>query len=392
MPSGRHTGHGKARITEDILSTSNPRTRHIAPTVRAAAVNLTHPKNETTKPRTIVTGGAGFIGSALVRHLITNGLAEVLNIDKLTYAGSRSSLTSVENESSYHFLQADILDTHAMTNAIASFEPTAIMHLAAESHVDRSIAEPDSFIQTNVVGTHQLLECTLQYWKTLAPQEQTAFRFHHISTDEVYGSLASEGLFTERTPYDPHNPYSASKASSDHLVRAWHHTYGLPVLITNCSNNYGPYQLPEKLIPLMIIHAMQWKPLPVYGRGEHIRDWIHVEDHVSALWQVISRGIPGETYNIGGNCERSNLEIVNEVCRILDNASPSSHGPHRNLIEFVTDRPGHDMRYAVDTTRIQSDIGWKPARSFEEGLASTIQWYLNNDHWWKPILETLRSN
>jgi len=321
----------------------------------------------------------------MVRYLITNGLAEVLNIDKLTYAGNRSSLQTVDKHQTYHFMHADILDAAAIKQAITEFRPTAIMHLAAESHVDRSIDGPAAFIETNVVGTYQLLQCTLEYWTALNSQDKAAFRFHHISTDEVYGSLGMDGLFTEQTAYDPRSPYSASKASSDHLVRSWYHTYGLPILITNCSNNYGPYHFPEKLIPLIILNAMERKPLPIYGQGDNIRDWLYVDDHVTALWQVVTKGEPGETYNIGGNMERTNLEVVKTACAILDDALPSDQGPYSDLIEFVTDRPGHDLRYAIDSSRIKTELGWEPKESFDSGLRKTIDWYLKNDWWWKPI-------
>ena len=351
----------------------------------ASVANMSEPKTEATSNRVLLTGGSGFIGSAVVRYLITNGLAEVLNIDKLTYAGNRSSLQTVDKHQTYRFMHADILDAAAIKQAITEFRPTAIMHLAAESHVDRSIDGPAAFIETNIVGTYKLLQCTLEYWTTLNSQDKAAFRFHHISTDEVYGSLGMEGLFTEQTAYDPRSPYSASKASSDHLVRSWYHTYGLPILITNCSNNYGPYHFPEKLIPLIILNAMERKPLPIYGQGDNIRDWLYVDDHVTALWQVVTKGEPGETYNIGGNMERTNLEVVKTACAILDDALPSDQGPYSDLIEFVTDRPGHDLRYAIDSSRIKTELGWEPKESFDSGLRKTIDWYLKNDWWWKPI-------
>ncbi len=335
-----------------------------------------------------MTGGAGFIGSALVRYLVTHGVAEVLNIDKLTYAGNSSSLKSVEANPHYHFCEADILNAAAVNKAITEFRPTSIMHLAAESHVDRSIDEPTSFIETNVVGTYQLLQHALDYWRKLDKVSKDSFRFHHISTDEVYGSLGAKGLFTEQTAYAPRSPYSASKASSDHLVRSWHHTYNLPIVITNCSNNYGPYHFPEKLIPLVILNAMERKPLPIYGTGENVRDWLYVDDHVKALWKVVTRGRVGETYNIGANMERTNIEVVTTVCDILDTLRPGSEGQSRDLIEFVPDRPGHDLRYAIDSTRIQQELDWKPEESFDSGLQKTVQWYLGNEWWWGPIRNT----
>ncbi|MDC0317673.1 dTDP-glucose 4,6-dehydratase [bacterium] len=332
-----------------------------------------------------MTGGAGFIGSALIRYLVTHELAEVLNIDKLTYAGNLSSLKSVEADAHYHFQKMDILDDSAIRKAITEFRPTSIMHLAAESHVDRSIDGPMGFIETNVVGTCQLLQHALEYWRCLGKAAKDNFRFHHISTDEVYGSLGATGLFTEQTAYAPRSPYSASKASSDHLVRSWHHTYDLPVVITNCSNNYGPYHFPEKLIPLIILNALERKPLPIYGTGENVRDWLYVDDHVKALWRVVTKGQTGETYNIGGNTERTNLEVVTTACDILDTLRPNSAGQSRDLIEFVSDRPGHDLRYAIDSTRIQQELDWEPEESFESGLLKTVRWYLDNDWWWAPI-------
>jgi len=346
------------------------------------------PESSPTEPRkhrVIVTGGAGFIGSALIRYLITNELAEVLNIDKLTYAGNLSSLKSVEANPDYHFQKADILDASAISKAITEFRPTSIMHLAAESHVDRSINGPKGFIETNIVGTYELLQHALGYWRRLDKDAKQRFRFHHISTDEVYGSLGATGLFTEQTAYDPRNPYSASKASSDHLVRSWHHTYNLPVVITHCSNNYGPYQFPEKLIPLIILNALERKPLPIYAKGENIRDWLYVDDHAKAMWRVVTRGQVGETYNIGGNTERTNLEVVTTACDILDKLRPNLEGKSRDLIEFVSDRPGHDLRYAIDSTRIQQELGWEPEESFASGLQKTVKWYVDNDWWWGTI-------
>ncbi|MDB4540504.1 dTDP-glucose 4,6-dehydratase [bacterium] len=338
-------------------------------------------------PRVLLTGGAGFIGSALLRYLAANGQAVTLNVDKLTYAGNLDSLNEIQANSNYSFLRADITNADVIADTIRKFQPTAIMHLAAESHVDRSIDGPSAFMETNILGTYTLLQCTLEYWRELSTPQKDAFRFHHISTDEVYGSLGNEGLFTESTPYDPRSPYSASKASSDHLVRAWHHTYGLPTLITNCSNNYGPYHFPEKLIPLVILNAMDRKPLPIYGKGDNIRDWLYVDDHASALWAVVQRGKPGETYNIGGNMERTNLGVVENICSILNAKKPSPDGGYEKLIEFVKDRPGHDMRYAIDSSKIKSELGWEPSESFESGLEKTVDWYLNNEWWWQPIRE-----
>ena len=333
----------------------------------------------------IVTGGAGFIGSAIIRYLINQTDTTVLNIDKLTYAGNLDSLTSISNNSRYHFAQIDICDGATLKQAFAEFQPDAIMHLAAESHVDRSIDGPAEFINTNIVGTYTLLETTRHYWQRL--DSETGFRFHHISTDEVYGSLSnSSEFFTELTPYQPNSPYSASKASSDHLVRAWHHTYNLPVVTTNCSNNYGPYQFPEKLIPLMIINALEGKPLPIYGKGENVRDWLYVDDHARALYLVLKQGKISETYNIGGHNEKTNLETVQTLCNILDELLPNSpHKPHHQLIQFVTDRPGHDLRYAIDANKIQNHLGWKPQETFETGLRKTVQWYLDNRNWWQRV-------
>ena len=337
--------------------------------------------------RVLITGGAGFIGSALVRYLVGEDLAVVLNVDSLTYAGSLTSLKDVSGHANYSFLQQDIGAVGPIAEAIESFEPTSIMHLAAESHVDRSIDGPSLFIDTNVVGTSRLLHCTYRYWQGLPSDQQASFRFHHISTDEVYGSLGQEGFFTEDTPYDPRSPYAASKASSDHLVRAWHHTYGLPVLVTNCSNNYGPYHFPEKLIPLVILNALDRKPLPIYGTGDNVRDWLFVDDHVKALWKVVQAGQPGRTYNIGGNMERTNLQVVQSICDILYELSPHKDGPYSNLITFVEDRPGHDKRYAIDSSRIQKELDWQPEETFESGLRKTIEWYLANAWWWQPIRE-----
>ena len=343
---------------------------------------------EKFQKRCIVTGGAGFIGSALVRHLVRDTEATVLVVDKLTYAGNLASLKEVADSPRYSFLQADICNQAAMDKAFADFKPDTIFHLAAESHVDRSIDGPGEFIRTNVVGTATLLQSALAYWRTLPDGTKPDFRFQHISTDEVYGSLGAEGFFTEKTPYSPHSPYSASKASSDHLVRAWHDTYGLPTLITNCSNNYGPYHFPEKLIPLVILNALDGKQLPVYGAGANVRDWLHVEDHVAALCLVNEKGVPGETYNVGGHNERTNLEVVQTICRILDELRPRADGsPYESLITFVADRPGHDLRYAIDPSKLMGELGWRPKHTFDTGIRATVQWYLDNAWWWQPIRE-----
>ena len=336
----------------------------------------------------LVTGGAGFIGSAVVRELINNTQHRVINLDKLTYAGNLESLTSVQDSERYTFVQADICDASAMQELFEQHQPDVVMHLAAESHVDRSIDGPAEFIQTNVVGTAVLLEAARAYWKTLQQQDAAkaeAFRFHHISTDEVYGDLeGTDDLFTETTPYAPSSPYSASKASSDHLVRAWQRTYGLPTLVTNCSNNYGPYHFPEKLIPLMILNALAGKPLPVYGNGQQIRDWLYVEDHARALIKVATEGDIGETYNIGGHNEKANLTVVETLCDLLQELVPQEQS-YRELITFVTDRPGHDLRYAIDARKIERELGWRPEETFETGLRKTVQWYLANESWWKRV-------
>jgi dTDP-glucose 4,6-dehydratase len=337
--------------------------------------------------RLIVTGGAGFIGSALVRHLIHESDHDVLVFDKLTYAGSMTNLDPVAGASRYEFCRADICDAESVRSVMTRFDPDVVVHLAAESHVDRSIDGPGDFIQTNIVGTFVLLQAALQHYRQLPPDRAERFRFHHVSTDEVYGSLGAEGLFTEETPYDPRSPYSASKAASDHLVSAWGHTYGLPVLMTNCSNNYGPYHFPEKLIPLVIIKGLAGEPLPVYGKGDQIRDWLHVEDHARALQLVFERGTPGRTYNVGGLNERTNLSVVQAICACLDRMRPRPQGPHADLITFVADRPGHDQRYAIDASRIRDELGWTPQETFITGLEKTIRWYLDNEPWWRTILE-----
>jgi dTDP-glucose 4,6-dehydratase len=333
-----------------------------------------------------VTGGAGFIGSAVVRHLIGDVGAEVLVIDKLTYAGNLASLAPVADRPGYRFLRADICDGAAMREAIDGFVPDAIMHLAAESHVDRSIDGPADFIETNLVGTFRLLEAATAYRRGLDAARRGEFRFHHISTDEVFGALGAEGMFDDQTGYDPRSPYSASKAGSDHLVRAWYHTHGLPVLITNCSNNYGPYHFPEKLVPLMILKGLAGEPLPVYGDGSNVRDWLHVEDHARALVTVVEKGAPGETYLIGGNAERTNLQVVDAICALLDQHVPREDGQSRRCqIDFVADRPGHDFRYAIDASKIRRELGWEPGESFESGIAATVRWYLDNRRWWQDI-------
>jgi len=340
--------------------------------------------------RILVTGGAGFIGSALVRHLVRDVGAEVLNIDKLTYAGNLASLKTIENAPNHRFLQADICDGAAMHAAFTEFRPDRVMHLAAESHVDRSITGAADFVQTNVMGTFQLLEAARRYWNGLQGAEKDAFRFLHVSTDEVYGSLGDEGLFHETTPYDPSSPYSASKAASDHLAIAWQRTYGLPVVVSNCSNNYGPYHFPEKLIPLIILNALEGKPLPIYGRGVNIRDWLYVEDHARALHLIASKGQVGEKYNVGGRNERRNIDVVSRVCDIMNKHMPAN-GPHERLITYVTDRPGHDARYAIDATRLETELGWKALETFDTGIEKTVAWYIENDWWWKPLRDKVYS-
>ena len=335
----------------------------------------------------LITGGAGFIGSAVIRHLIEDTTYEVVNLDKLTYAGNLQSLISVSNSERYSFEQVDICDSIELKRVFEIHKPDIIMHLAAESHVDRSIDGPGEFIQTNIVGTYTLLEEARNYYDSLDSSRQETFRFHHISTDEVYGDLeGTDDLFTENTPYAPSSPYSASKASSDHLVRAWQRTYGFPTLITNCSNNYGPYHFPEKLIPLVILNALEGKPLPIYGKGEQIRDWLFVEDHAKALVIVATKGVIAQTYNIGGHNEKKNIEVVETICDILDNRVPTTR-PYRELISFVADRPGHDVRYAIDASKIAKELGWTPQETFETGLEKTVEWYLDNKEWWSAVLD-----
>ena len=339
-----------------------------------------------TARRVLVTGGAGFIGSAVVRRLVGNG-HRVVNLDKLTYSGNLESLTSVAGESNYRFVHADIADHDVVGALLAEERIDAIMHLAAESHVDRSIDGPAIFVETNVTGTVKLLDAALGHWRSLDPAARQAFRFHHISTDEVYGDLPFDsGMFTEETAYAPSSPYSASKAAADHFVRAWHATYGLPVVLSNCSNNYGPFHFPEKLIPLVILNALEGKPLPVYGKGQNVRDWLHVDDHAAALELVLTRGRFGESYNIGGRAERTNLQAVEAICDLLDARAPLDR-PRRSLITFVADRPGHDRRYAIDPSKIENELGWRASHSFEAGLAETIDWFVANEAWWRPIRE-----
>jgi dTDP-glucose 4,6-dehydratase len=335
----------------------------------------------------LVTGGAGFIGSAVVRHVIRTTDWHVANVDMLTYAGNLESLAEAGASERHRHYKTDIRDRPAVDAILAAVRPDAILHLAAESHVDRSITGAAPFIETNVVGTYTLLEAALAYWRTLDVDAKARFRFQHISTDEVFGSLGPTGRFSEATPYAPNSPYSASKAASDHLVRAWHHTYGLPTLATNCSNNYGPYHFPEKLIPLVIIRALRGERLPVYGRGENIRDWLHVEDHAEALVTVLTAGKPGETYNVGGDSERTNLDVVRTICHLLDEMLPDSpNRPHERLIEFVTDRPGHDARYAIDASKIKRELGWRPRHGFDAGLHDTVRWFLDNRAWWERVM------
>jgi dTDP-glucose 4,6-dehydratase len=341
------------------------------------------------EPRTlIVTGGAGFIGSALVRLLLAETDANVVTVDLMTYAAHPATLDGIRNHSRHRFEHVNICDTAAISRILRQHDADGIIHLAAESHVDRSISDAENFVMTNVVGTWNLVACATEHWKNLPPERRQRFRFHHVSTDEVYGELRDEGLFREDSPYQPSSPYSASKAASDHFVRAWNRTHGLPVVLSNCSNNYGPFQFPEKLIPLTIVNAIRGLPLPVYAKGENVRDWIHVDDHARALWAIFSRGRTGETYNVSSRCERRNIDVVSAICAILDELRPRSGGAsHRDLVAFVPDRPGHDWRYAVDSSKLTNELGWQPAASFEDGLRRTVQWYLDNERWWAGILD-----
>lgn len=336
--------------------------------------------------RVLITGGAGFIGSALVRHLVLDKGYEVLNVDKLTYAATLSSLKQVEAASSYRFLKADICDARAISEAFSTFKPDRVMHLAAESHVDRSITGSRAFVETNILGTFNMLECARSYWTGLTQELQSQFRFLHVSTDEVYGSLGEDGLFSEATAYDPSSPYSASKAASDHLAKAWSHTYDMPIVVSNCSNNYGPYHFPEKLIPLVILNALEGKPLPVYGNGANIRDWLFVDDHARALDVIAAKGRIGETYNVGGRNERRNIDVVRRICALMNEFNPSNR-PHEDLIQFVTDRPGHDVRYAIDATKLENELGWRAQETFDTGIEKTVRWYLDNAWWWAPLRE-----
>jgi dTDP-glucose 4,6-dehydratase len=336
--------------------------------------------------KVLVTGGAGFIGSAVCRHFVAERDATVLNVDKLTYAANLASLKPIENHPGYGFAHADICDRAAIARLFAEFMPDAVLHLAAESHVDRSIDGPGEFIRTNIDGTYALLDVALDYWRNLPPERAKRFRFHHVSTDEVFGALGARGKFSETSRYKPSSPYSASKAASDHLVRAWHETYGLPTILSNCSNNYGPYHFPEKLIPLAILKAMHGEQVPVYGKGLNVRDWLHVEDHARALYTILTEAKPNASYNVGGDGERTNIEVVTEICALLDEMLPNSpHRPHATLINFVTDRPGHDRRYAIDATKLRRDLGWQAQESFDTGLRKTVRWYLDNRDWWEPI-------
>lgn len=333
--------------------------------------------------RVLVTGGAGFIGSAVIRWAIQHSDHEIINVDKLTYAGNLESLRELENSDCYYFRKVDICDREALVKVFDEFRPDGVMHLAAESHVDRSIDDSSDFVQTNVVGTHTLLEVSKRYWQSLDSAARHRFRFHHVSTDEVYGALDDQGYFTEQTPYRPNSPYSASKAGSDFLVRAWFHTYQFPSITSNCSNNYGPFQFPEKLIPLMILNALDEKALPVYGKGENVRDWLYVDDHARCLWEIFAKGVPGETYIVGGRSERTNLEVVNTICEVLDELQPSSNlDSYKSLISFVMDRPGHDFRYAVDCSKVENELAWQPRESFESGIRKTVQWYIDHRDGW----------
>jgi dTDP-glucose 4,6-dehydratase len=343
-------------------------------------------RHECFAMKVLVTGGAGFIGSAVCRLFVGELGVAVLNVDKLTYAANPASLHAIDQDPRYAFHRADIADRPAIAALLGSFAPDAILHLAAETHVDRSIDGPGEFIKTNIAGTFALIEAALEYWRSLPPERARRFRFHHVSTDEVFGSLGARGRFSELSRYRPNSPYAASKAAADHLVRAWHETFGLPTVISNCSNNYGPYHFPEKLIPLVILKALAGEPIPIYGKGDNIRDWLHVEDHARALHAVLTRGRPGESYNIGGDGERTNLEVVTAICDLLDELRPgSAHRPHARLVTFVADRPGHDRRYAMDGRKIRAELGWQPRESFATGLRKTVAWYLDNRWWWEPI-------
>lgn len=340
--------------------------------------------------KVLVTGGAGFIGSAVIRHILRRTDDEVVNLDKLTYAANPQAFEGTNGEQRHAFERVDICDRREVDRVLREHRPDKVMHLAAETHVDRSIDAPAAFVMTNLVGTYTMLDAALQYWKGLPDSSRNGFRFHHVSTDEVFGTLGADGAFSETTPYAPSSPYSASKAGADHLVRAWHHTYGLPVVLSNCSNNYGPYQFPEKLIPLMILNALEGRSLPVYGHGENVRDWLYVDDHAEALWLVLNRGRIGSSYNIGGEAERRNLDVVQAVCDAVDELAPAK-GSRRELIQFVEDRPGHDFRYAMDTTKIRNELGWQPRESFETGLRLTVEWYLSRRDWWAPLRHSVYS-
>jgi dTDP-glucose 4,6-dehydratase len=334
----------------------------------------------------LVTGGAGFIGSAVCRHLITDTDVEVVNVDKLTYAGNINSLRSIAGNPRYHFIKTDICDAVSLERIFTKFRPGAVVHLAAESHVDRSITASRQFLETNVVGTFELLQAARNYWNGLSPHQQSSFRFLHVSTDEVFGSLGHEGRFSEQSAYDPSSPYAASKAAADHLVRAWHRTFELPILLSNCSNNFGPFQFPEKLIPLTILNAIESRPLPVYGDGSNIRDWIYIDDHVKALLRILVSGAPGHSYNVGASQEHTNIEVVQTICQIMDRLRPGK-GRHTDLLVYVEDRPGHDRRYAIDASKLKTELNWSPEMSFEEGIELTIRWYLENEWWWRPLRE-----